>query len=582
MGADTIALEDRLHHARLGTAHRWSTVEIAAAVANAAVAVAVVAVFYHRFWWAPDEGVYAYIADRLLHGDVLNRDVQDIHGGYVHFLHALALDLFGRDFLSLRYPLALLTVIQSCIVFALLRPSLGAAAIAGGLAMAALTFVQFVNPTANWYALLLTVVLIALLAAKVQESRLGLVSIGFLIALIFLFRQLTGVLVGIGAIAYLLVDDEDGDTRTTSAVLARATIAAMALGLAAYLWSKTDATGFVLYGAMPLAVLIAVGVRTGVQNRRILEMIVAMTAGAAAAVLPLFLYHASNGSLESWADDVFVSAISLTELDFFKQATYARLLALAGAAVTSGGPAAMLNGAFWLIVFLSPLALGVAIMRRLWSGERGIHPVAFVALFYGLVSAHYAIPIYALFSTGLTLAGLLALSRGPAARAATVGVTAFAVAVGLAFQAAQPLTRGLEGIIRGERVALDADGLPRAHVRMEKRDQAMYADLVAFIDKHAAPEDTILGLPMTAELYFLADRRAPVRFAIAPLGLTDNRAVDDAWNRIEAARPAVVAFKPRDKYTTPLVQRLMMLLKQQYRLCTTIGPFELYARACPT
>ena len=74
-----------------------------------AIVVLVVFHFHDRSWWPPDDGAYAYVALRLLHGDVLNGDVQDIHAGYVHFIHAAAMMMFGEDILSLRYPLAALT-----------------------------------------------------------------------------------------------------------------------------------------------------------------------------------------------------------------------------------------------------------------------------------------------------------------------------------------------------------------------------------------------------------------------------------------------------------------------------------------
>jgi hypothetical protein len=585
MSAEAFAFENRLNQgARVGSSRPWTVTEVAAALANAAIAIAIVLAFYNRFWWAPDDGTYAYIADRILGGAVLNRDVQDIHGGYVHFLNAFALDVFGRDFVSLRYPLAFLTVVQSCIVFLLLRPLIGAAAIAGGVAMAALTFVQFLNPTPNWYALFLTVLVITMLATRVQRSPLGIAAVGFLIATIVLFRQLSGVLVGMGAVAYLLLGESGPDEkRGEKPAAAWAIAAAMTMALAAYLWLKTDPVAFAPYGFFPLAVLIAVGVRTRLGNRAAMEMVAALLAGGAVAVLPLFLYHLSHGSLGAWWEDTVVAAVSLSELDFFRQASYALPLTLAAKGVASlSDPVAVLNGGFWLLVFLAPLVLGFGVARALWRNERELHPLPFVALFYALVSAHYAIPIYALYPAGLTFAGLLVVAPARIPRATAVAATLFAVAIGLGFQAAQPLSRGLDGIIRGERVALDADGLPGAHLRIEKQDQAVYRDLLAFIEAYAAPGDTILGLPMTPELYFLSERSPPVRFAIAPLGLLSDRDVEETWRRVAAAMPAVIVFRPDDKYTTRRVRQLMDLLESSYHKCETIGPFQLYAPICRT
>ena len=52
--------------------------------------------YYHnRFWWPPDDGVYAHTAERMLNGEVLNKDVEEIHTGYIHFIDVAAFALFG-------------------------------------------------------------------------------------------------------------------------------------------------------------------------------------------------------------------------------------------------------------------------------------------------------------------------------------------------------------------------------------------------------------------------------------------------------------------------------------------------------
>lgn len=566
----------------LGVGARWTPLEIAAALINVAAAGAIVWFFHDRFWWPPDDGAYAYIADRLRNGAVLNRDLHDVHAGYVHFLHAYALDLFGRDILSLRYPLTALTVVQSALVFLLLRPLIGPAALAGGVAMSALTFVQFLNPTANWYALFLTVLLTGLLGTRAHRSTIGLVAIGFLVAMILLFRQLTGVLVGIGAVAYLLsagaTPQADGDRKP---YLSWAIYAATTLALAAYLWSKTDSVSFALFGLWPLAVLMWLGYSAKPDSREVVRIVALLLAGAIIAALPLALYHLSHGSLADWVDDTVLSAVSLTDLDFFRRMSYAVLLAAAVQnLVALGDSAAMLNGAFWLIVLLSPAALGIAVLQSAQRDGGRIHPLPLIALFHALVSAHYAIPIYALYSAGLSLVGLLALAHTPRWRKVMLTVTLFAACIGVGFQAAQPLSRGLDGIMRGTRIALDAAGLPGASVRMEARDGALYLRLLQFIDEHASPQQTILGLPMTPELYFLSGRNPPTRMTIAPLSLRTPSEVNKAKAELLAAMPAVVVFKPDDKYTTPRVRELMRELQPHYRLCKTIGAFELYAPAC--
>ncbi|MEO8667451.1 MAG: hypothetical protein ABI399_02980 [Bauldia sp.] len=559
----------------------WTRAQILAGMATVATAVAIVAYFHNRFWWAPDEGAYAWVADRIAHGAVLNRDVHDPHGGYVHFLHALSFEVFGRDFLSLRYPLALFTVVQSAIVFALLRHAGIVVAAAGGLAMAGLTFVQFINPTANWYALFLTAVLVAVLAGDAGKSRGGLVGIGFLVATVFLFRQLSGVFVAIGTLSYLLLLPWPSVQLPPNRPIVACILAATAIAaLAAYLATKADSAALLLYGILPLGVLVAVALQTRIPNRQAIAAVAFLMLGGIAAALPLALYHLAHGSLGGWWQDAIVSALSLTELDFFERTSYARLLILAAGGLVSASPIAIVNGLFWLLVLLAPAALGGAVLHALLKRRRTVHPLAFIALFYSLVSIHYAIPIYALFGAGLAFAGLLAIAPPRLPRAGVVGATLFVVVVGLGFQAGQPLFRGVAGTIRGDWYALDALGPPGASIRVTADDRATYGDVLAFIDRHAAPAESILGLPMTPELYFLSQRNPPVPFAIAPLALRTDNDVAEALREIESAPPAVVVFNPGDKYTTPHVRELMDRLSSSYPNCRTIGPFELHARTC--
>jgi hypothetical protein len=56
--------------------------------------------------------------------------------------------------------------------------------------------------------------------------------------------------------------------------------------------------------------------------------------------------------------------------------------------------------------------------------------------------------------------------------------------------------------------------------------------------------------------------------------------VEDAWSSLAGDMPAVVVFRPDDKYTAPRVRELMDRLRPHYRLCDEIGGFELYAPDC--
>ena len=48
--------------------------------------------FHDRFWWPPDEGNFAHVAERILDGEVLHVDVQDVHAGHINFVNAAAME----------------------------------------------------------------------------------------------------------------------------------------------------------------------------------------------------------------------------------------------------------------------------------------------------------------------------------------------------------------------------------------------------------------------------------------------------------------------------------------------------------
>ena len=178
---------------RLGSSRQYGSSRLAEAsgarpglalfgsLAAAAANVAILWEFHDRHWYPSDEGIYAHIAQRLLAGEVMNLDVQNFHPGYVDFVNAAALRVFGMDLLSMRYPLVAAAAVQALVVYRLLaRRSLLLGAV-GSVAVTALGIVQFLNPTANWYCLSLSTVLISWMISTPRDRAYRLIGAGVLI-----------------------------------------------------------------------------------------------------------------------------------------------------------------------------------------------------------------------------------------------------------------------------------------------------------------------------------------------------------------------------------------------------------------
>lgn len=564
----------------IAAARRLGAGTVAAAL-GAIVVLWILGAHYDRFWWPADEGAYAHIARMLLRGGVLHRDVQDIHAGYVNFANAGAFLLFGEDMLSLRYPLVAMGIGQAVLAFLMFRRRGPQTAALAAVALTALSTVQFLNPTAHWYGLFLAMLTAAVLAFLPAGARGRLELAGFLIVATFLFRQLTGVFVAMGAVAYLL--GERPVHRAVRPRLARAILAVMMLGVAGYLAMTMQPTSIVLFGLGPLAVLAAVYRVTALGDRAVAGMVRRMLAGGAAAALPLAVYLAANGAIAGWFDDVVLTALSQTGLDFIANPYHLWILVEAARGIVQfDGLRVTINALFWIGVLLLPLVNGTlltgAIARR---AETAAHPLPFMAVFYAMVSVHHQIPIYLWFTAGLSALGFLWLAGARDGQWPGLPrlLVAGAAAVALCFHAAQPLARGLLGTIHGDRVAgMPATGIPRANLRVEAEDAQRYAALLGLIQRESRPGEAILAIPNNPELYFLGDRPSALAFFNSAFGIRGDR---DAQRLIQALRdapPALVFHDPQDKYNTAHSDRVMDYVRLRYEALGKQGDLDVYRR----
>lgn len=548
--------------------------------------------YHNRFWYPPDEGNYAHVAQRVLDGEVLNRDVHDPHMGFVHFVNAGCLWMFGESLLSLRYPLIAIGVLSAAVAFWLTCREDIYRGIAAGLIVTTLSIVQFLNPTAHWYCFGLMWVVIACLTWWPAASSGRLLVVGFVVGLIVLFRQLTGVLVAMGVLVCLLQETDaspQGPGRHVARVWpARLLCGIMFCGLLGYLLTKTDGFTLAMYGSWPLAVLALVGWRTRITAGRLLKILGSLGTGAAAAAAPLVIYHVAHGSAADWLADTTVSAESLTRLDFMHKVSFPLVLAAAWVKLLSGGGlAGLLNALFWIAALSAAPILGICFLNAVHhADDSSLHrsPLIVLAVFYSVVSLHYQAPVYLFYSLSLTLVALMQIaSLWPEWRnAVTVALVTLAV-IGLRYHAAQPLTRELDELLGGVRAdRYVASSNSRCGLAIPAEDEAVYTRACSLIEKHCTADDSILALPSDAELYFLSGRRNPFPFCNSALGLADADDVRSAIARLEAFPPELVFFRPEDKYNTAESLALMDWVRRTYTPLPPIGEFEVYERSTET
>jgi hypothetical protein len=567
---------DHIHGRSSGT---WDLRSVAALILVVLISTVIMIIYDNCFWAAADEGMYAHIAERLLMGQVLHRDVQDLYPGYINLTNATAFSLFGVRMVSMRYPLAVLTVIQAGLMFLILRNRGVTTAMVGALALTALGFVQFLNPTANWYTLFLAVLTVAWLSWSPARLPSRDVVTGILVGSTFLFRQLSGVFLASGVLVFLLLE-RPRSLGFDGRGLARATLTLIALVLMAYIVRATDAFGWVLFGVWPFAVLAWAWRQTTRGNREVFATLRKLALGGLISGLPLLTYLLGHGAVGSWAQDTFGTALAVPRLEFMKRPGYLMIGILAWRGFHSGDLARILNAGLYICLLLLSALLGVLLFRALLRGRRStIHPLPLIATFYALVSLHYQVPIYLFYTVGLSLAAVLLLT-GQCNRGTlwfTVAVSAGIAGLALYYQAAMPLTRNLQGIVAGER-RFPATPLPSpaAGIYVDTSEAKLYQSLIGLIDRETRLGDTIFALPMHAELYFLGRRTNPFRFYNTAIGIRSNADLDSVLQVIRCRPPKLVFYDPTDKYNTPASVRIAGTVRRQYEKLAPLPPFEVF------
>jgi len=544
--------------------------------------ILVLGYFHNRFWWPPDDGVYAHTAERMLDGEVLNKDVEEIHTGYIHFIDEAAFAAFGIKLLSLRYPLMAAAFLQSCLVFVIVARRDVLLGLIAAVSATAFGTIQYLNTQPSWYCALF-VTLIVFVFTYYQQERWTIIVAGLLLGLVFFFRQITGVFVAMGVLTYLLTR-KDENVSGREAWLARGVLGLMLAGTVVYVLSATKVSGLVLFGLWPVMLLVQALAVSRTSANKVLDIMTKLAIGFFAASLPIVIYHLSHGSLRSFIDDTMVRAIGIQKLAYLKWATYMNQQALALSNVVAHRSFhEVINGVFWFVLPLIGVLLGALTIKsfKKYGSGREVGAAPILAVFYGLVAIFQQIPIYLWYTMPVMMAGIFWLSTkwGRRARWVLMSVAVVFCAIAIYYHAAQPLTRLLSGVIAGERVTLvPATNLDRVGLWIEPESLKVYSEVVEMIKANSRPNETIFVLPYDPELYFLSDRRNPFRFWNTAVGIRPGKEEQHVFEVLQSTPPRLVIIAPRDRNNTPTSEEIISYVKKEYGILTTIGPFEIYRK----
>lgn len=535
-------------------------------------------VYIDVFWYAPDEGVFAYFADLINQGKIYGVDFHGLQPGYHALWNAFLFDLFGRDLVNLRIPLVILFSAMAGMTTYLLRRRHIALAVTGGLWIGVFGLLQFINPSANWYAYCFAFFVIVLLI-EVPNTLWRNLLIGVLIGLCLGFRHPSAVFLGAGTIMALICQlGHRGRFDMARHWLGKVLALLILAGLMTFVLVFNDEPLVIFYiGIWPVLICLLVLKDIHIDNVALFRTGWPMLLGFLAGIVPLIIYQLAYGDLGIWAQTSLMGAANLLNQPFFDDVRYWHIVAEpAGFFIQNPGVLTFLNIVFWAIILaIIPLA-GAGISIRLWRGrvDNVYLPLLIIPLFYGYVSIYFQIYIYLVFSLGLY--GLALMSAIGGRRRMALYITGAVLFVCL-FSFIVTVARPLDGNTR-ERVRSGFDG---ANLWISRSSYDRYAPLLNYITDKTRPQDSIFVFPANPEIYFLSRRENPTPYFSTAHAVTAASIYEDLIVRLDKAEPELIIVRPGDKYFGQYEVRLVAALSQElgYQKTAAIDHFDIYRKA---
>lgn len=256
-------------------------------------------------WSMLDDGFYAFVADRILKGEIIHKDFFSQYLGYQHVIHAILFKIFGEDYLSLRIELPLLTFLSALASISIFKNKGRGFQIAAVATVTGFSYLLFDNPSSSWTCEALALILAAGLTPLIQPSEKQTKSlkrlffIGILLGIAIGVRHPTGVFLGIATAFALSLNQKDGSGNRLELHNPYLYLSFLAfVGLVVYLLASGSMADTALWGAAPLSyALWAIYRNSGLYRSWLQIDLLAIACGTIIALLPIIIYTTAT---ESW------------------------------------------------------------------------------------------------------------------------------------------------------------------------------------------------------------------------------------------------------------------------------------------
>jgi len=534
--------------------------------------------FHDKGWLRRDAGYYGYVSQRLLEGDILHRDIQVLHAGLINFINTFFLKMSGGDLVGLRYPLIALTVVQSAIGYKLAKGNGYLAAITAVLVLTAFGFLQFINPTPNWYTMFFAIVLAWLLSSQRPDSSRKIILVGFTVGLIFLLRQLSGIYMAIAVTSIIFLKNPSIEG-VPKPVAGRNVLAFLCLGLAIFVLLTGHWVGVILIGSGPTILLLLIALRCRVNGRDATRLILNLCLGSVLAALPLIVYNLRLGNLGNWFNDAILANISLAGMQMFDIYNYLEIPGFALISFIRGDLWALSGLLYWIFLLAVPLLLSVLLIHIIRKSNDTIPVSGIIACFYSLVSVIFETPIYLSYSTGIVLFALLTL-EGLRYERIIVAACIITSVVAILFQAGEN-KQTLKFAATNTRLLETTNYIPGHSIKVGYEEALKYKKIGQLIDTCTFASDKIFAMPIHPEVYFLSNRQSAFRFLNSGLGLQTNEDVETQIEYVlNSNYPALILHNQVDvDNNSVLGQNLLDGVSHEFSTLGKIDEFTIYHRS---
>jgi len=537
-------------------------------------------VFHDQYWWPQDDGVFAYLADQILKERVYGVDFYDIHPGYHSFVNALMMKIFGHEMVVMRYPIIVMGAAQSMIAAYLLRQHGFIIAVLASVTITGIGFVQLMTASPTWYALFFAFMCVFIVSVFKHSLKRSF-ALGVMIGLCFMFRHPSGIFLGFGVLAYFIYHSFfENQRQAAPRYLCYALLAMIIASLAVYSYLLFASFAFVLLGAFPILALLLIGMMGRLDDQALLKGIVPSGLGAIAAILPMIIYQMAYGDLGSWFYHSFLTGSKILETGFFFKSGYWHYPVGFFQLFFNDGlnPAWIIKAAYWVLILSFPFVLGLIAIRGMitpYQQNKRVHGSIFIALFFGIVSFYYQIPMYFYNSIALSVIVILmhiSIQERWQKLSVMVGLL-FIIMTAFFFETAPSST-----VFKHDYRPSD---IRRLGVEITDEQDRVYMHLLDVIERNSKDNDPIYVYPMNPEIYYLSQRKNPFPYYGSSFYIYDENGYISFYNSIQEMMPALVIYNTGTKYLSEYDRQFADALVNDlsYRMIDTIGDFQIFKPA---